>query len=79
MSPSRPRRPYFGVRVERDVSVIRLYENGAHYEEMRNWLRKYGELMPAYDRATDSGGCFLIVEHAVVDEFFARWPEAKVA
>lgn len=63
------------MRIERLVSVIRLYEHDEEYEEKRKWLCKYGELLSVHDRYTASDGCFLVVEDAVVEAFLRRWPE----
>ena len=66
------------MRIDRCVSVIRLYDHDANYEAKRRWLVKYGELLSVHDRQLGSDGCFVIVPDGVVAEMLRRWPDDRV-
>lgn len=68
-----------GYRIQRNVSVVRIYEHDPHYEARRKWLQQYGELMSVNDRRTDSDGCFIIVPNKVADAFERAFPEEQRA
>lgn len=63
------------MRIDRNCSVIRLYEHDGEYEAKRKWLTRYGEPLSVHDSRTGADGCFLIVPNEVVDLFLFRWPE----